>query len=232
MADTALLLGCGIITAVPLMIYANGAKLLRLSTIGIMQYIAPTIIFLIAVFLFKEPLGTARMIAFPLIWAGLVLYTWSMLKGAASDSAQPHIFEITASSPSRSADASSAALAMIAGIISDTLSITSGWTRWAVWTKPSSVIWRSNSIIGSQKPLMLANTIGFSWRPSCAQVMISMISSSVPMPPGRATNASERSNMVWFAHMHVRGYNQFVELAERVARRLHVDQNSGIIPVT
>jgi chloramphenicol-sensitive protein RarD len=81
MVDTALLLGCGIITAVPLMIYANGAKLLRLSTIGIMQYIAPTIIFLIAVFIFKEPLGTARMIAFPLIWAGLVLYTWSMLQG-------------------------------------------------------------------------------------------------------------------------------------------------------
>ncbi len=47
-ADTALLLGCGIVTAVPLMIYANGAKLLKLSTIGIMQYIAPTMIFLIA----------------------------------------------------------------------------------------------------------------------------------------------------------------------------------------
>jgi chloramphenicol-sensitive protein RarD len=79
-ADTALLLGCGLITAVPLMIYANGAKLLRLSTIGIMQYIAPTMIFLIAVFAFREPLGTARMIAFPLIWAGLFLYSWSMLK--------------------------------------------------------------------------------------------------------------------------------------------------------
>jgi chloramphenicol-sensitive protein RarD len=78
--DTVLLLGCGIITAVPLMIYANGAKLLRLSTIGIMQYIAPTMIFLIAVFVFKEPLGTARMIAFTLIWAGLALYSWSMLK--------------------------------------------------------------------------------------------------------------------------------------------------------
>lgn len=80
-ADTVLLLGCGIITAVPLMIYANGAKLLKLSTIGIMQYIAPTMIFLIAVFAFHEPLGTARMIAFPLIWAGLFLYSWSMLKG-------------------------------------------------------------------------------------------------------------------------------------------------------
>ena len=82
LADTALLLGCGVVTAVPLMIYANGAKLLKLSTIGIMQYIAPTMIFLIAVFAFHEPLGTARMIAFPLIWAGLFLYSWSMLKSS------------------------------------------------------------------------------------------------------------------------------------------------------
>ena len=41
-ADVWLLLGCGIVTAVPLILFANGAKLLRLSTIGIMQYIAPT----------------------------------------------------------------------------------------------------------------------------------------------------------------------------------------------
>ncbi|MBY5626041.1 EamA family transporter RarD [Rhizobium leguminosarum] len=82
LSDTILLLGCGVITAVPLMIYANGAKLLKLSTIGIMQYIAPTMIFLIAVFVFHEPFGTARMIAFPLIWAGLFLYSWLMLKGS------------------------------------------------------------------------------------------------------------------------------------------------------
>lgn len=73
--DLALLVGCGVITAVPLMIYANGAKLLTLSSIAIMQYIAPTMIFLIAVFLFAEPFGTARAIAFPMIWAALVLYT-------------------------------------------------------------------------------------------------------------------------------------------------------------
>jgi chloramphenicol-sensitive protein RarD len=75
-----LLLGCGLITAVPLMIYANGVRLLRLSTIGIMQYIVPTMVFLLAVFVFKEPLGVVQMIAFPLIWAGLVIYTWSMLR--------------------------------------------------------------------------------------------------------------------------------------------------------
>jgi chloramphenicol-sensitive protein RarD len=37
-------------------------------------------VLLLAVFVFHEPLGLARMIAFPLIWAGLLLYTWSMLK--------------------------------------------------------------------------------------------------------------------------------------------------------
>jgi chloramphenicol-sensitive protein RarD len=52
---------------------------LRLSTIAIMQYIAPTMIFLTAVFVFGEPFGRARMIAFPLIWLALVVYTGSML---------------------------------------------------------------------------------------------------------------------------------------------------------
>jgi len=79
-ADVAWLMACGVVTAIPLMIYANGAKLLRLSTIGILQYIVPTMVFLLAVFVFHEPLGLARMIAFPLIWAGLLLYTWSMLR--------------------------------------------------------------------------------------------------------------------------------------------------------
>ena len=78
--DTWLLIGCGAVTAVPLMIYANGAKRLRLSTIGILQYIAPTIIFLIAVFVFDEPFGRGRMIAFPMIWMALVIYSASMFR--------------------------------------------------------------------------------------------------------------------------------------------------------
>lgn len=78
--DTWLLLGCGVVTAVPLILYANGAKRLQLSSIGILQYIAPTMIFLIAVFHFGEPFDTARAIAFPMIWAALVLYTVSMLR--------------------------------------------------------------------------------------------------------------------------------------------------------
>ena len=62
------------------MLYANGAKGLKLSTIGILQYIVPTMIFLIAVFVFDEPFGPARAVAFPLIWAALVIYTVSMLR--------------------------------------------------------------------------------------------------------------------------------------------------------
>jgi chloramphenicol-sensitive protein RarD len=81
-SDTVLLLSCGLVTAVPLMVYANGAKLLRLSTIGIMQYIAPTMIFLTAVFVFGEPFGRGKMIAFPMIWVALVIYTVSMVRQA------------------------------------------------------------------------------------------------------------------------------------------------------
>lgn len=79
-ADTWLLLGCGLVTAVPLLFYANGAKLLRLSTIGILQYIAPTMILLNAVFIFGEPFGRARAIALPLIWLALIIYTVSMVR--------------------------------------------------------------------------------------------------------------------------------------------------------
>jgi rarD protein len=78
--DVLLLLGCGLVTAVPLMTYANGAKLLRLSTIGIMQYIAPTMIFIIAVFVFKEPFGLQKLIAFIMIWIALVIYTSSLVR--------------------------------------------------------------------------------------------------------------------------------------------------------
>ncbi|MGW9231106.1 EamA family transporter RarD [Pseudorhizobium sp. NPDC055634] len=82
LSDTLLLAVSGVITAGPLMIYANGAKLLRLSTIGIMQYIAPTMIFLIAVFIFHEPLSMVKLGAFVLIWAALAIYSWAMLAQA------------------------------------------------------------------------------------------------------------------------------------------------------
>ena len=80
--DNWLLIFCGVVTATPMMIYANGAKGLRLSTIGIMQYIAPTMIFLTATFVFHEPLGMAQLVAFAMIWAALVIYTGAMVRQA------------------------------------------------------------------------------------------------------------------------------------------------------
>ncbi|WBU53183.1 EamA family transporter RarD [Paracoccus sp. SCSIO 75233] len=80
--DTLLLIGCGPVTAIPLMFYANGAKLLRLSTIGVMQYITPTMVFLIALFFFNEPFEGARRIAFPLIWAALFIYSFTLIRDA------------------------------------------------------------------------------------------------------------------------------------------------------
>jgi len=79
-----LLVGAGVVTAVPLMFYANGAKGLRLSTIGILQYIAPTGIMIVAVTFLGETFDTARWFAFAMIWAALVIYTWSMLRGLRS----------------------------------------------------------------------------------------------------------------------------------------------------
>lgn len=79
-SDTILLAAAGFVTAVPLMLYANGAKGLRLSTIGILQYISPTMILLIAILAFHEGFGTAQMIAFPMIWAALAIYTSALFK--------------------------------------------------------------------------------------------------------------------------------------------------------
>lgn len=77
--DFGLLLACGPVTATPLLLYAFGAKLLRLSTLGLLQYITPTLVLLIAVFVFGEPFDAVHAVAFGLIWVALVIYTWSAL---------------------------------------------------------------------------------------------------------------------------------------------------------
>ena len=100
-------MGAGLVTAVPLMIYANGAKGLRLSTIGIMQYIAPSMILVIALTVFGETLGPALMIAFPMIWTALALYTLPMLRKAAvlaaPDPADPAPADPARADPGRAA---------------------------------------------------------------------------------------------------------------------------------
>ncbi|MGR3492320.1 MAG: EamA family transporter RarD [Shimia sp.] len=78
--DLVLLMGFGLVTLIPMVGYAWAARGLTLSTLGILFYLTPTIVFLLAVFHFGEPLDTARMIAFPLIWLALGLYAASLLR--------------------------------------------------------------------------------------------------------------------------------------------------------
>ncbi|HET7535747.1 MAG TPA: EamA family transporter RarD [Candidatus Didemnitutus sp.] len=68
-------LSVGIVTAIPLLLFAYGARRLRLATIGLLQYISPTVQFLIGLFIYREPFDSARFQAYALIWCGLVLYS-------------------------------------------------------------------------------------------------------------------------------------------------------------
>lgn len=70
-----LLAFAGVATAAPLLLFASGARRLSLSTLGLLQYIAPTLQFLIGVFVYGEPVGHDRLLAFALIWAALALYS-------------------------------------------------------------------------------------------------------------------------------------------------------------
>ncbi len=73
--DIGLLMLAGPITAVPLILFGVAAKRLNLSTIGMMQYIAPTLQFLVAVLVFKEPFGDDDLVAFATIWVALLIYS-------------------------------------------------------------------------------------------------------------------------------------------------------------
>ena len=70
-----LLLLAGVITVTPLILYGGALNRLRLSTMGIMQYIVPTAHFAWAVFAFGEPFTTSHLVSFGFIWTGLVLYS-------------------------------------------------------------------------------------------------------------------------------------------------------------
>ncbi len=75
----ALLVFAGVITVVPLVCFLQAANRLHLSTVGLMQYLAPTLNFLLAVAVYREPFTPAHGITFGCIWAALALYTFDAL---------------------------------------------------------------------------------------------------------------------------------------------------------
>ena len=74
-----LLIGAGVVTAIPLLLFASSARRLPLSLIGFTQYISPTISLIIGVFVYNEGFTTVDMIAFCFIWAALIVYSFSQI---------------------------------------------------------------------------------------------------------------------------------------------------------
>lgn len=76
----ALLIGAGVVTATPLLLFTGCAKLLPLNMVGFMQYIAPTISLLLGIFLYGESFTPVHLMSFGLIWTGLGFFIWSQLR--------------------------------------------------------------------------------------------------------------------------------------------------------
>ena len=86
-----LLLACGVVTAVPLLWFAVAARSLSMVSLGLFQYLAPSVQLLIGVALYAEPFGGARAGSFALIWAGLAVYSYDAFRSARSAARRPAI---------------------------------------------------------------------------------------------------------------------------------------------
>jgi chloramphenicol-sensitive protein RarD len=69
-----LMIGAGLVTTVPLVMFASAARRIPLSMIGIMQYITPTLQFLLGVLVYKESFSAAQAVGFGIVWVGLVIF--------------------------------------------------------------------------------------------------------------------------------------------------------------
>lgn len=83
-----LLAGAGVVTTVPLLMFASAAKQIPLTMVGLLQYIAPTLQFLIGVFIYKEPFDRSHMIGFGIVWLALIIF-WIENHLARRNTAQP-----------------------------------------------------------------------------------------------------------------------------------------------
>jgi chloramphenicol-sensitive protein RarD len=77
-----LLLGTGVASTLPLLFFTAAARRLRYSTLGILQFVAPTLQFLLAVFAYGEPFTRSHAVAFAAIWTAATLYLISSLRSA------------------------------------------------------------------------------------------------------------------------------------------------------
>ena len=74
------LLGTGVVTAIPLLLFANAANLIPLSVLGFTQYLSPTIALFVGIFLYHEPFTTGHVMSFACIWAALIVFSISQTR--------------------------------------------------------------------------------------------------------------------------------------------------------
>ena len=87
-ATSALLVGAGVVTAVPLLLFAVAARRMDLSTLGFVQFLSPTIAFVLGLTVFGEPLRPVQLASFVLIWAAIALFSWDLLRRRAASAKQ------------------------------------------------------------------------------------------------------------------------------------------------
>jgi len=88
-----LLAGCSLVTAMPLIMFISGVRRLHLSTMGFLQYIAPSCTFLLAVFIYGEPLNRTLLTAFILIWSALAVFSYDSLRHYQRRDTRPDLSE-------------------------------------------------------------------------------------------------------------------------------------------
>lgn len=75
-----LLIAAGLVTATPLLCFSYGARRIRLSTVGFLQYLAPSCMFLLGVLVYKEPFDWGKALTFAMLWVAIGLYSWDSAK--------------------------------------------------------------------------------------------------------------------------------------------------------
>ena len=88
LVEDALLIGLGICTTVPLVLFAYAARNMKFSALGLMQYLNPTLQFFVAVLIFGEIFTNSHMVTYALVWFGLAIFTWDNLRSARQNRAK------------------------------------------------------------------------------------------------------------------------------------------------
>jgi len=76
-----LLMGTGIVTAIPLVLFGYSSRRITLASLGVFQYLAPSAKFILGLWVYHEPFTSVQMIGFILIWTALAIYSWNGLRG-------------------------------------------------------------------------------------------------------------------------------------------------------